>query len=74
MVYCVNAEADNRKIQRDIMPTLLNNSHLQITKFGIAEKEEDSLSPLTSLEKGIEQVVVVDALLRSAKEGREIVL
>ena len=38
------------------------------------EKEEDSLSPLTSLEKGIEQVVVVDALLRSAKEGREIVL
>lgn len=38
------------------------------------EKQEDALSPLTSLEGGIGQVRVVDALLRSAKEGREIVL
>lgn len=36
--------------------------------------EEDPLSPITSLEGGIEQVRIVDALLRSAKERREIEL
>ena len=38
------------------------------------DKGESALSPLTSLEGGIEQALVVDALLRSAKEGKEIVL
>lgn len=36
--------------------------------------EEDPMSPLTTLEGGIEQVRVVEALLRSAKDGREILL
>jgi len=35
---------------------------------------EPKLSPLTSLEDGIEQVKIVEALHKSAKEGREIVL
>jgi predicted dehydrogenase len=35
---------------------------------------EPALSPLTDLNGGIEQVEVVDALLRSAEEGREISL
>lgn len=36
--------------------------------------EEDALSPLTTLEGGIDQVRVVEAILRSAKEGKEIIL
>lgn len=35
---------------------------------------EPELSPFTDLEGGIEQVRVVDALLRSSREGREILL
>jgi predicted dehydrogenase len=38
------------------------------------ENPEPELSPLTSLEGGIEQVRIVEALLVSAKEGREITL
>ena len=35
-------------------------------------KSEPELSPLTSLDAGIEQVKIVEALLKSAKEGKEI--
>lgn len=38
------------------------------------EGKPDELSPITDLNGGIEQVMIVDALLRSAKEGREIEL
>ena len=76
MVYCVNAEADNRKIQRDIMPTLLNNSHLQITKFGIAEKEEDSLRDILhpdADEKAMDEVEATIAKMREMeKSGSDI--
>lgn len=38
------------------------------------ESAPDPLSPITGLDGGIEQVLIVDALLRSAKEVREIAL
>lgn len=38
------------------------------------DSDEDPMSPLTTLEGGIEQVRVVEALLRSAQEKKEIIL
>ena len=46
VVYCLNAEVDNRKIQEDIMPTLLKNQNFEITRFGIVEKEEDPMDDI----------------------------
>jgi len=43
IIFCMDAEKDNDRIQKDIMPTLLKNSNLNITRFGIAEKEEDPM-------------------------------
>lgn len=43
MIYCMNAEEDTNKIQRDIMPDLMKNNNLRITRFGISEKEEDPM-------------------------------
>ena len=46
VVYCLKAEEDNRKIQEDIMPTLLKNQNFEITRFGIVEKEEDPMDDI----------------------------
>lgn len=44
IIFCMNAEQDNDKIQRDIMPELIKNNNLNITRFGITEKEEDPMA------------------------------
>lgn len=43
MIFCMNAEQDNDKIQRDIMPELMKNNNLKITRSGIIEKEDDPM-------------------------------
>ena len=42
MFNCMDAERDNDKIQRDIMPNIMKNSDLQFNRFGITEKESDA--------------------------------
>ncbi len=44
--HCLNAERDNDKLQHDIIPNLMKNNHLQITRFGIKEKEEDPMQDI----------------------------
>ena len=47
MVFCMNADRDNDRIQRDIMPTLMKNSNLNITRQGIiSEKDEDPMEDI----------------------------
>ena len=41
--YSQDAEKDNDKIQRDIMPDIMRNSNLAVGRLGIIEKEEDAL-------------------------------
>ncbi len=44
--YCINAEKDNRMIQEEIMPDLLQNSKLKLTRNGVEELEEDTLNDI----------------------------
>ena len=44
MVFCLNAEHDTDTIRRDIMPELMKNNNLNITRSGITEKEEDPMA------------------------------
>ena len=44
--FCINAEKDNRMIQEEIMPDLLNNSRYKVTRNGIEEIEEDTLNDI----------------------------
>lgn len=46
MLYCVSAESDNRKIQKEIMPELLKHNNLHITPGGIEEKAEDPMQDI----------------------------
>lgn len=46
MFNCMNADRDNAKIQRDIMPNIVKNSDLHFDRFGISEKESDPLESI----------------------------
>lgn len=46
IIYCMNAEKDNEKIQRDIIPTIMRNNNFNITKEGIFEKDEDPMEDI----------------------------
>lgn len=41
MYYCARTEADSEEIGRDIMPTLIKNNNLRITRNGIEECEDN---------------------------------
>jgi len=65
--YCSNADADTARIQNEIMPDLIKNNQIRITKSGIVENEndpaEDILDPgaadrkMENLEKAVESMV-----------------
>lgn len=44
IIFCINTEQDADKIKQDIIPELMKNNNLNITRFGITEKEEDPMS------------------------------
>lgn len=46
LIYCVNTEADNATIQREIMPDLLKQPGLRMTQHGLEEQEEDTLNDI----------------------------
>lgn len=46
MFYCMNADADNEKLQKDIIPSLMKGSNISISRAGIVEKEEDEVDEM----------------------------
>lgn len=46
MFYCMNADADNEKLQKDIIPNLMKGSNISISRVGIVEKEEDEVDEM----------------------------
>lgn len=76
VVYCLNADEDNRTIQKDIMPTLLRNNSFEITRFGIIEKEddpmEDILNPGAADQAMEEMENTVERMMDMQKAGSDI--
>lgn len=46
VVYCLNAAQDQETLQKDIMPTLIQNQDFEVTRFGIKEKTDDTLDEI----------------------------
>lgn len=46
IIYCMNADKDNEVIQRDIIPTIVRNSNINIDHFGITEKDDSTLQDI----------------------------
>lgn len=74
--YSSDAEKDNDKIQRDIMPDIMRNSNLTIGRLGIMEKKEDALESILHQdadEKRMEQLEEkVRKMMDMQKQGSDI--
>lgn len=46
VIYCNNADADNIKIQNDIIPSLMKNNRFEMTGSGIIEKDDDRMQDI----------------------------
>ncbi len=51
LLYCVNAESDNRPIQKEIMPDLLKSNGFRVTRNGIEERDEDTMQDILNPEE-----------------------
>lgn len=46
VVFCMSAEQDTKTIERDVMPNIIKNQNLEVTRFGIREKEENPMDDI----------------------------
>ena len=46
MLYCLRAESDNQIIQSEIIPELLKNNNIRVTRNGIEEVEDDPMEDI----------------------------
>lgn len=77
VVFCVDAEKDHDTIQRDIMPTLMRNNSLNITRDGIiTEKEndpmEDILDPDAADRRMEELESTIEKMVNMQKAGSDV--
>ena len=76
LVYCVNAEADNRTIQSEIIPDLMKQPGLRMTQNGLEEQEEDTLNDILHPDEEERNLEKVEAsfhrMMDMQKQGSDI--
>ena len=76
MIFCINTENDNEKINSEIMPELMRNNNLRITRDGIEEVEEDPMEDILHPEAGEERMEKLEEGFRKIvdmqKQGSDI--
>lgn len=59
VIYCMDAERDNETIRKDMMPTIMKNQNIEVTRYGIREKDEDPMDDILhsdEMEKRMEEM------------------
>lgn len=76
LFYCMNAEDDQRKIQDDIMPTLMKNNRFSISRYGITEKDDDPLEDIlnpNASDRAMEEIEAsIHKMMNMQKAGSDI--
>lgn len=75
MFYCSRTKDENEEIQRDIMPTLIKNNNLKITRKGIIESEDniDDIMGTGDSDKNMEELEAkMDRMKSMQKAGGDI--
>ena len=76
MIYCLRAESDNRIIQSEIMPELIKNNNIRVTRNGIEEAEEDPMEDVLHPELSEQRMEKLEASMRRMadmqKQGSDI--
>jgi len=76
VMFCLNADEDNQVIQQDIIPELMKNQNLNITRFGITEKEDDPMEDILNPSAADERMEKLESSMhrmeQMQKEGSDI--
>lgn len=59
IIFCIDTKKDQQTVENEIMPGLLKNSNLKVTRFGFEEKEDDAMEDIMNpdaAEKRTEQL------------------
>jgi tetratricopeptide (TPR) repeat protein len=76
VMFCLNADKDNQTIQKDIIPELMKNQNLNITRFGITEKEDDPMEDILNPNADDERMEKLESTMnrmeKMQKEGSDI--
>ena len=75
MVYCTRTKNDTEEIQRDIMPTLIKNNNLKLTRSGVIEEDDsanDILDPGATDRNMAELEAKMDKMRNMQKAGSDI--
>lgn len=76
ILFCMNADADAQKIKTDIMPNIIKNNNLTITRAGIEEKDEDAMQDILNpgdADKAMEEVEKsFSGMIDMQKQGSDI--
>ena len=46
VIYCLTAEQDTQTLEHDVIPNIMKNQNLEMTRFGIREKEENPMDEI----------------------------
>lgn len=71
MLYCVSAEQDNNRIQKEIMPDLLQHNTFRITPNGIEEKEDDPMQDILDPEASERNMEKVEESFRKMMDMQQ---
>lgn len=76
MIYCLRAESDNHIIQSEIMPELLKNNNLRVTRNGVEEVEDDPMEDILHPELSEQRMEKLESgmrrMLDMQKQGSDI--
>lgn len=76
VIYCSDAERDTETIRKDMMPTIMKNQNLEVTRYGIREKEDDPMEDVLhgdEMEKRMEEMEkTVNKMADMQKRGVDI--
>lgn len=76
IIYCLRAESDNRIIQSEIMPELMKNNNIRITRNGIEEAEDDPMDDVLHPELSEQRMEKLESSMRRMadmqKQGSDI--
>lgn len=76
IIYCLRAESDNRIIQSEIMPELIKNNNIRVTRNSIEEVEDDPMEDVLHPELSEQRMEKLEASMRRMadmqKQGSDI--
>lgn len=68
VVFCMSAEQDTQTIERDVMPNIIKNQNLEVTRFGIREKEDNPMDDILHGDSGDKKIEEMEQSMRKMAE------